>query len=1205
MAKREDQEKDERIKKLEEAIERFREVFDTQGQRTSKTLASYAESLKLADERTRTVTAQLERLGTVLSKGDQEELVNKSKEYIKTINVTTKKFTDSEISAIHDMESLALAIKDLEDEYKDTTTLHGKHADKYSKLQERLQRTGMSQVQKEVLLDVGREKYLRAQAKEIKGSENHYDVIAQLVPQLKAHIDQTERSVGAMSRMRVGVDKVTSSLASSAKGFFSLDNAAAHLKKALTTTYDEMNRLSSQGLLGAFTQIQVVSKTLYVSTEELQKSIMDNRQFINSKFGGGAKGVEQFTDEVKSIQKELLFLGKNSGTYALQLEGLANQTGFANEDQADYNKNLDQTVKHFKYMNKMYGSSAEEYKDLMLSQQRETNVMSRLTTMHGKELGNYQEELRVRTENLKQLGYSNDQIKEFNSKLEAIYDPNKDTYQQQSTENVYIKGAIDELGHALHSLKGASKNADPTIRAEQNKTVDDAITSYDSNKSFLKEAQDRRRDMAPQDYSEWLLQNKDKQMSSSSSLSMANNIVTNRLPAQAKTTLGQFKESSGALGQYLFGDHSPGQTTLTNTFEGRNNPKQTDQKSVEDKNTDLQGEHSAYAIALRTQTFAIEGIKKALDSPLGELAQSALAAAGALAGIGKLAGLAKGGASVAQVAGVTSTAAAGGAAAAKVAGSAGAAVTGAEAAGTAAGTVASGVSKIGMLKGLGTGIAGLGLQYGGDALRDHSEKGGIGQATGMIGSVGGSALNGMATGAMLGSFVGPGGTVAGGLIGGAIGTGLGVYNNLDSAKQFDAARASKKSSGGASGDWTSPTTAQQPKVNNDSSSQSGPNRAQPLLDLIGKTEGTDKGRGYNETLGYGAYTGGDVDLENMTISDVFKLQEKMLNNPANKMNSSAVGRYQIVKKTLIPLVKQLGMDPNTTKFDKETQDKLATELLRQRGLNKVINGEMDFASFSNNISKEWASLPNSNGVGSYSGQGIGGSNSEVLAATNATINGTGYTPTAPTGNQSNPSMADNSPTAKQSSGMYRRNTSMSSNGTPSINPILVQLDDISISKMKGVYSPDQTTPISTPTSSASNVNVKTDSPVAQSMTGKTADQVFNASLNGMTSVQPWTTAQTNGTQVQPVNQIAQPTSNAQVQAIDPNLLKPQNNQATTPLQTTDTLNNNPIQSTTDQLAELKKHTDLLSTLVTNSATTSSSFGSNSQQDRGTVLNGTY
>lgn len=34
----------------------------------------------------------------------------------------------------------------------------------------------------------------------------------------------------------------------------------------------------------------------------------------------------------------------------------------------------------------------------------------------------------------------------------------------------------------------------------------------------------------------------------------------------------------------------------------------------------------------------------------------------------------------------------------------------------------------------------------------------------------------------------------------------------------------------------------------------------PMLDLIGFTEGTDKGDGYNETLAYGAYTGGNVNL---------------------------------------------------------------------------------------------------------------------------------------------------------------------------------------------------------------------------------------------------------------------------------------------------------------------------------------------------------
>ena len=64
------------------------------------------------------------------------------------------------------------------------------------------------------------------------------------------------------------------------------------------------------------------------------------------------------------------------------------------------------------------------------------------------------------------------------------------------------------------------------------------------------------------------------------------------------------------------------------------------------------------------------------------------------------------------------------------------------------------------------------------------------------------------------------------------------------------------------------------------------------------TERTDKGRGYNGTLAYGAFTGGDVNLVGMSLSQIDGLQTKMLANPKNKLNSSAVGRYQIVRTTL-------------------------------------------------------------------------------------------------------------------------------------------------------------------------------------------------------------------------------------------------------------------------------------------------------------------
>lgn len=103
-----------------------------------------------------------------------------------------------------------------------------------------------------------------------------------------------------------------------------------------------------------------------------------------------------------------------------------------------------------------------------------------------------------------------------------------------------------------------------------------------------------------------------------------------------------------------------------------------------------------------------------------------------------------------------------------------------------------------------------------------------------------------------------------------------------------------------------------------------------MLDLIGAAEGTDKGRGYNETLGYGAFTGGAVNLTGMTLDEVLTLQQRMLAHPDNSYNSSAVGRYQIVGKTLRSLMEELSLSGDRL-FDEDTQDELARALLRRRG----------------------------------------------------------------------------------------------------------------------------------------------------------------------------------------------------------------------------------------------------------------------------------
>lgn len=141
----------------------------------------------------------------------------------------------------------------------------------------------------------------------------------------------------------------------------------------------------------------------------------------------------------------------------------------------------------------------------------------------------------------------------------------------------------------------------------------------------------------------------------------------------------------------------------------------------------------------------------------------------------------------------------------------------------------------------------------------------------------------------------------------------------------------------------------------------------PLLDLIGHTEGTDKGRKYNETLAYGKLTGGDVTLVGMNLRQVDALQTKMLKHPDNKWNSSAVGRYQIVRTTLRNIRKTLDLSPDTL-FDADTQDQMACFLLGQRGIDKYLSGRLSEDTLINNLAKEWASLPTTSGKGHYAGQ---------------------------------------------------------------------------------------------------------------------------------------------------------------------------------------------------------------------------------------------
>lgn len=105
---------------------------------------------------------------------------------------------------------------------------------------------------------------------------------------------------------------------------------------------------------------------------------------------------------------------------------------------------------------------------------------------------------------------------------------------------------------------------------------------------------------------------------------------------------------------------------------------------------------------------------------------------------------------------------------------------------------------------------------------------------------------------------------------------------------------------------------------------------------------------------YNIVNGGKrFDLTNMTIAQVQELQNKGWGG-----QSTAAGRWQMIKSTLTAAAKGLGLDPNTTKFDQQTQDRMAQWLLDEKvGLRKFRAGEISQAQFLKNLRNEWEALP--------------------------------------------------------------------------------------------------------------------------------------------------------------------------------------------------------------------------------------------------------
>jgi hypothetical protein len=158
------------------------------------------------------------------------------------------------------------------------------------------------------------------------------------------------------------------------------------------------------------------------------------------------------------------------------------------------------------------------------------------------------------------------------------------------------------------------------------------------------------------------------------------------------------------------------------------------------------------------------------------------------------------------------------------------------------------------------------------------------------------------------------------------------------------------------------------------SQTSSPSRvlnARDLLNEIGKVESRGS---YDATLGFGAYDPdwykqGSKKLSDLSMDEIYRLQTDILKNPRNSFNSSAVGKYQIVRSTLFgkkgtpsspepgSIAAILGLKPSD-KFTPEVQEDIGMALLKRRGLDDFVLGSLPEANFMANLQKEWQGFRN-------------------------------------------------------------------------------------------------------------------------------------------------------------------------------------------------------------------------------------------------------
>ena len=121
------------------------------------------------------------------------------------------------------------------------------------------------------------------------------------------------------------------------------------------------------------------------------------------------------------------------------------------------------------------------------------------------------------------------------------------------------------------------------------------------------------------------------------------------------------------------------------------------------------------------------------------------------------------------------------------------------------------------------------------------------------------------------------------------------------------------------------------------------------------------------------FSRGDEDITKMTINEVDALQTDYLNYQTSigredGDRSAAMGAYQMLNPKKV--AELMGLDPETTIFNKETQDMMSEYYLKYAGLEDFEAGKISAETFNNRLAEQFASIETTDGKGVYDDDGM-------------------------------------------------------------------------------------------------------------------------------------------------------------------------------------------------------------------------------------------